>query len=88
MPYQYPSPLSEAVSSRLSTGLRAVDHAVENLYRPLVIPPLKAMHYAALADLFTYLPKSKSDPTNVEYRQKLQVASWMSIWSMKRERYR
>ncbi|KAI0318238.1 hypothetical protein OF83DRAFT_1117046 [Amylostereum chailletii] len=71
----------------LSTGIRALDHAVENLYRPLVIPPLKAMHYQALRDLFTYLPKSKADPNDVEVRQKLQIASWMSLWPLKLEAY-
>ena len=44
--------------------------------------------YAALADLFKYLPESKADPGSVDVRQRLQVASWMSIWPMKREKYR
>ncbi|KAI0081311.1 iron-containing alcohol dehydrogenase [Panus rudis PR-1116 ss-1] len=71
----------------LSTGIRALDHAVENLYRPLIPPPLKHLCYAALVDLFKYLPLSKAHPDNVEYRQKLQLASWMSIWPIKLERY-
>ncbi|KAI0745044.1 alcohol dehydrogenase IV [Earliella scabrosa] len=71
----------------LSTGLRALDHAVENLYRPFVPPPLKHLCYAALADLFTYLPKSKADPTDIEARQKLQIASWMSLWPLRLEKY-
>ncbi|KAI0029982.1 alcohol dehydrogenase IV [Vararia minispora EC-137] len=71
----------------LSTGMRAVDHAVENLYRPLVIPPIKALCYQALRDLFTYLPQSKANPTDVSIRQKLQIASWMSLWPMKLENY-
>ena len=44
--------------------------------------------YIALKDLFHYLPLSKKDPTNVEYRQRLQLASWMSLWPMKLEKYR
>ncbi|KAA1476790.1 iron-containing alcohol dehydrogenase [Dentipellis sp. KUC8613] len=71
----------------LSTGLRAVDHATENLYRDLVTPPMKVLCYQALHDLFEYLPKSKADPSDVEARQKLQVASWMSLWPMKLEKY-
>lgn len=71
----------------LSTGIRALDHAVENLYRPYVSHPVKILCYAALADLFEYLPKSKDDPQNVEVRQKLQVASWMSLWPMKLAKY-
>ncbi|KZT26790.1 alcohol dehydrogenase IV [Neolentinus lepideus HHB14362 ss-1] len=71
----------------LASGMRAVDHAVENLYRPLEIPPMKVLCYQALADLFKYLPLSKADPSNVFYRQKLQVAAWMSLWPIKIERY-
>lgn len=43
--------------------------------------------YAALADLFKYLPLSKANPEDVEVRQKLQLASWMSLWPAKREKY-
>ncbi|KAH7874730.1 alcohol dehydrogenase IV [Lentinula edodes] len=71
----------------LSTGIRALDHCVENLYRPLIPPPLKVMGLSALADLFKYLPESKADPTSVEIRQKLQIASWMSLWPLKLEKY-
>jgi len=76
------------VICRLSTGIRSLDHTVETLYRPLVSHPVKILCYAAMADLFTYLPKSKADPTSVEIRQRLQVASWMSLWPMKLEKYR
>jgi len=64
----------------LSTGMRALDHAVENLYRPIVPRPLHMLCYGAIAHLFKYLPLSKAEPQNVEFRQKLQVASWMSIF--------
>ncbi|PIL35440.1 hypothetical protein GSI_02167 [Ganoderma sinense ZZ0214-1] len=72
----------------LSTGLRALDHAVENLYRPGpgVPIPLKYLCCVAIADLFTYLPKSKANAQDVEVRQRLQVASWMSVWPIKDER--
>jgi len=71
----------------LSTGIRALDHAVENLYRPLVADPLKRLCYAALQDLFKYLPLSKANPQDVGTRQKLQLAAWMSLWPAKREKY-
>ncbi|KAI0633701.1 iron-containing alcohol dehydrogenase [Trametes polyzona] len=71
----------------LSTGLRALDHAVENLYRPLVPPPLKYLCYAAIADLFKYLPESKANPQSIEARQKLQIASWMSLWPLRLEKH-
>ena len=60
----------------------------ENLYRPLVPPPIKHLCYAALADLFKYLPESKANPQAVDIRQKLQIASWMSLWPLKLEKYR
>ncbi|KAF4620435.1 hypothetical protein D9613_000745 [Agrocybe pediades] len=71
----------------LSTGIRALDHTVEQLYRPLVSHPVKVLCYAAMADLFKYLPESKADPANIEARQRLQIASWMSLWPMKLEKY-
>lgn len=71
----------------LSTGIRALDHAVESLYRPLVPLPVKVLCYAALADLFTYLPQSKANPQAIDIRQKLQLASWMSLWPLKLETY-
>jgi len=71
----------------LSTGIRALDHAVETLYRPLVAPPVKVLCYAAITDLFTYLPQSKANPQSIEIRQKLQLAAWMSLWPMKLETY-
>ncbi|GJE95880.1 alcohol dehydrogenase IV [Phanerochaete sordida] len=71
----------------LSTGMRAVDHAVENLYRPQVPPPLKHLGYAALADLFVNLPLSKANPEDVNVRQKLQIAAWMSLWPQRFEKY-
>ncbi|KAJ7592920.1 alcohol dehydrogenase IV [Mycena floridula] len=66
----------------LSSGMRAVDHAIENLYRPGVSLPVKVLCYAAIADLFKYLPLSKSHPESLEFRQKLQLASMMSLWPM------
>jgi len=71
----------------LSTGIRALDHAIENFYRPLVSHPAKILCYAATADLFKYLPISKAEPTNVEARQKLLIAAWMSLWPVKFEKY-
>ncbi|KAI6046103.1 alcohol dehydrogenase IV [Pisolithus marmoratus] len=72
----------------LSTGLRALDHAVESLYRPGVAPPLKVLCYAAIADLFTYLPQSQVEPNNLDVRQRLLIAAWMSMWPMKVEKHR
>lgn len=71
----------------LSTGIRALDHAVENLYRPSVPMPMKVLCYAAIADLFMYLPQSKANAQAIDVRQKLQLASWMSLWPLKMEKH-
>ncbi|KAK0485889.1 hypothetical protein IW261DRAFT_1415779 [Armillaria novae-zelandiae] len=71
----------------LVVSIRALDHAVENLYRNETPHPIKVLCYAAIADLFTYLPASKANPQDVAVRQRLQIASWMSLWPLKLERY-
>ncbi|KAI6032979.1 alcohol dehydrogenase IV [Pisolithus orientalis] len=71
----------------LSTGLRALDHAVESLYRPGVAPPLKVLCYAAIGDLFAYLPLAQMDPNNLDMRQRLLIAAWMSLWPMRVEKH-
>ncbi|KIM69257.1 hypothetical protein SCLCIDRAFT_104102 [Scleroderma citrinum Foug A] len=71
----------------LSTGLRALDHAVESLYRPSAIPPIKVLCYAAIVDLFKYLPMSKEQPNDLDIRQKLLIAAWMSLWPTRLEKH-
>ena len=73
---------------RLSTGIRALDHAVGFLDQPFVIPPMKYLRYGAIVDLFKYLPQSKADPNDIHARQKLQVAAWMSLWPARYEHKR
>ncbi len=60
----------------------------ETLYRPLIPHPVKVLCYSAMSDLFKYLPLSRDHPENVEYRQWLQIASWMSLWPTKLQKYR
>ncbi|KAG0706128.1 alcohol dehydrogenase IV [Suillus ampliporus] len=71
----------------LSTGMRALDHAVESLYRPGVPLPVKTLCYAAIADLFRFLVLSKKDSGDLVSRQRLQVAAWMSLWPRKIEKH-
>ena len=61
--------------------------SAENLYRPFVPEPMKVLCYSAITDLFRYLPESKANPQDVAVRQKLQVASWKSLWPLKLEKY-
>ncbi|KAI0293943.1 alcohol dehydrogenase IV [Russula brevipes] len=63
----------------LSTGIRALDHAVETLYRPHVVPPLKVMCHGAIVDLFKYLPQSKADPNDIHARQKLKMEQYSPL---------
>ena len=65
----------------LSTGIRALDHAVELLYHPMATEvPAKQMVLSAIAGLFTYLPKSKEEPKNEDYITRLQLASFSSLF--------
>jgi len=64
----------------LSSGMRAVDHAIEIQYAFDVPAPIKRVALFAINALFTYLPKSKADPQDVAARQKLQLAAWESLW--------
>ncbi|TVY82971.1 Dehydrogenase [Lachnellula suecica] len=64
-----------------STGIRALDHAVELLYHPLASEiPTKRLALEAIRDLFTYLPVSKSDPNDADARQKLFLAAYASLF--------
>ena len=65
----------------LSTGIRSLDHAVELLYHPNATEaPTKPLLLSAIKDIFTYLPKSKTDPKNEDYITRLQLASFNSLF--------
>lgn len=65
----------------LSTGIRALDHAVEGyLYggpRPIV--DVTALEGASR--LMRLLPQTKADPDDIEVRGGLQVAAWLSYFA-------
>lgn len=64
----------------MSTGLRALDHAVELLYHPTSTElPCRKMCLSAANDLFTYLPKYKNNPQDTDVITKLQLASFASL---------
>lgn len=69
----------------LTTGMRAMDHAVETLYRPYAPPFIRTLAYSAIKDLFAYLPKCRDDPSNLETRQLLQLAAWHSLFPYRQE---
>lgn len=65
----------------LSSGIRALDHAVETLYSPGFPRPVQdVLALEAIKALFKYLPLSKDDPNNIEVRQQLLVAAWLSMF--------
>lgn len=65
----------------LSSGMRAVDHAIESLYRPGDFNwLLKNQYLGALRDLFPLLRASKANANDVDARQRLQVAVITSLF--------
>jgi len=63
----------------LSTGIRAVDHAVEDLCSINTQPISEATSFQALRLLGRGLRAVKKDPSNVEARLDCQLGAWMSI---------
>lgn len=64
----------------MSTGLRAMDHAVEVMYHPTTSEvPARQMALQAASELFQYLPKYKDDPKNEDFITHLQLASFASL---------
>lgn len=64
----------------LSTGIRALDHAVELMYNPAATEaPCKALSLTSIQALFEFLPKWKSDPKNEDFITKCQLAAFTSL---------
>ncbi|KAH7345105.1 alcohol dehydrogenase [Rhizoctonia solani] len=64
----------------LSSGIRALDHGVETLYRqPLVAFPIIESALASIPQLFENLLKSHADSNDLEARQRLLNAAYLSL---------
>ncbi len=63
----------------LSTGIRAVDHAVEDVCSTHPTPFSDGMSLQALRLLAAGLPAVKTDPADLQARLDCQLGSWMSI---------
>jgi maleylacetate reductase len=63
----------------LSTGMKAVDHAVEQLCNPVRTPYADALAEDGLRRLARGLPASKADPANLEARQECQFGMWLAM---------
>lgn len=67
----------------LSSGIRAVDHAIETLYNPRAAEtPHRLLSLAACHELFNLLPQSKAEPDNTDIRQHLQIVAFGTLFSM------
>lgn len=67
----------------LTTGVKAVDHDVERLYSRDHQPLSDALGLESLTTLFHDLPTSRTDPSDLEARQRLLVAAWLAQFSTK-----
>jgi 3-oxoacid CoA-transferase len=64
----------------LSSGIRALDHAVETLYAPGLHPANDVLALEAIRLLFEYLPLCNVQPEDLEIRTQLQIAAWLSFF--------
>ncbi|HET7397386.1 MAG TPA: iron-containing alcohol dehydrogenase [Intrasporangium sp.] len=63
-----------------STGMRALDHAVESVYSPNGGPVSDTLSLAAIRDLAAALRAAYADPADIAARERAQVAAWMSYF--------
>jgi maleylacetate reductase len=63
----------------LSTGIRAVDHAVEDICSPHCQPISEGASFHALRLLGRGLPRVKADPLDLDARLDCQLGAWMSM---------
>jgi maleylacetate reductase len=64
----------------LSSGIRALDHAIETLYAPSAHPVNDVLALEAIRRLFAGLPRTMQRPDDVDVRTDLQIATWMSFF--------
>ena len=63
----------------LSTGVRALDHAVEGFLAPGEHPFNDVMALEAIRRLFDSLPRAKAAPNDADVRTENQLAAWFSF---------
>jgi alcohol dehydrogenase len=62
----------------VTTGMRALDHAIETACSPQDQPPAEELARAAIRRLATSLPATIADPADTSARAEAQIAGWMS----------
>src|SRR5947207_3715471 len=63
----------------LSTGIRALDHAVEGFLSPGEHPFNDVLALEGIRRLFDSLPRAKASPADVDVRTENQLAAWFSF---------
>jgi alcohol dehydrogenase class IV len=63
----------------LSTGIRALDHAVEGFLADGLHPFSDVMALEAIRRLFDSLPRAKAEPSDISVRTENQLAAWFSF---------
>lgn len=66
----------------LSTGIKAIDHAVEQIYAKEPQEITTALSYRALELLFKNLPESYLHPSDIEVRKSCQTGAFMAIFGI------
>jgi alcohol dehydrogenase class IV len=64
----------------LSTGIRALDHAVEGFLYGGDHPITDVTGLEGARHLIEYLPRSRREPEDLEVRLELQLAAWLSYF--------
>lgn len=64
----------------LSTGIRALDHAVEGLLYGGEHPVTDVTGAEGARRLLAYLPRSREDPEDLDARAELQIAAWLAYF--------
>jgi maleylacetate reductase len=64
----------------LSTGIRALDHAVEGFLFGGEHPVTDVTGLEGARRLLAYLPRSREEPEDVEARRELQIAAWLAYF--------
>lgn len=64
----------------LSTGIRALDHAIEGFLAQGEHPIEDVLGLEGAGRLMEYLPRSKETPEDVGMRHELQLAAWMAYF--------
>ncbi len=80
----YDPELTQATPTELwlTTGLKALDHAIEGLWWPVCHPFLETLRLGAIADLTAHLARSSDPECAGVTGSACQHAAWKSIWGL------